>query len=188
MRRRLRAWKTYSLIDRVPSAKQKRKSRVGIRMARRLAESTRSAAKRGRLAKWSKPGASEPVLSRAEGSRFLPGPPATGAPTNRSSFVGKGDRGPHEQVFVRGAGQFVGGWPWSHTAHDQVEGAPGPSPLGTREVESRCLLRIHAGSSQPGAPGLDSETWESTNPTPPWFAQNYAPSSHNRNRKPKSDR
>jgi hypothetical protein len=105
MRRRLRAWKTYSLIDRVQSAKQRRKSRVGIRMARRLAESTKSAAKRDRPAKWSRLDAPEPVLSRAEGSRFLPGPPATGAPTNRSSFVGKGNRGPHEQVFVRGEGQ-----------------------------------------------------------------------------------
>jgi hypothetical protein len=35
------------------------------------------------------PGAPEPVLSRAEGSRFLPGSPATGVPTNRSSFVGQ---------------------------------------------------------------------------------------------------
>jgi hypothetical protein len=26
------------------------------------------------------------------------------------------------------------GWPWSHTAHYQVEGAPGPSLLGTGEV------------------------------------------------------
>jgi hypothetical protein len=32
---------------------------------------------------------------------------------------------------------LAGGWPWSYAAFYQVEGAPGPSPLGTGE-ESNC--------------------------------------------------
>jgi hypothetical protein len=51
-----------------------------------------------------------------------------------------------------------GGWPWSHTAHYQVEGAPGPSPSGTGEGESSCLLRIHAGSCQPLSQAVHSDS------------------------------
>jgi hypothetical protein len=52
----------------------------------------------------------------------------------------------------------AGGWPWSHTAHYQVEGAPGPSPLGTGEGESSRLLRIHAGSCQPLSLAVHSDS------------------------------
>jgi hypothetical protein len=36
-------------------------------------------------------------------------------------------------------GKHGGGWPWSHTSFYQVEGAPGPSPLGTGEEEPNRL-------------------------------------------------
>ena len=48
VRRRLWLWKTYFLIDRVQSAEQRRRSRAGIRLAWRLAESIKSVAKRNR--------------------------------------------------------------------------------------------------------------------------------------------
>ena len=51
-----------------------------------------------------------------------------------------------------------GEWPRFHAAHSQVEGAPGPSPLGTGEGESSCLLRIHAGSCQPLSQAVQSDS------------------------------
>jgi hypothetical protein len=54
--------------------------------------------------------------------------------------------------------QVEGGWPWFHTAHYQVEGAHGPSPLETGERGSSCLLRIHAGSCQPLSRAVPSDS------------------------------
>src|ERR1017187_9620965 len=51
-----------------------------------------------------------------------------------------------------------GGWPRSQKGFYQVEGAPGPSPLGTGEGESNRRSRIHSGSCQPLSRAVHSDS------------------------------
>jgi hypothetical protein len=62
-----------------------------------------------------------------------------------------------------------GGWPRFHTESNQVEGAPGPSPLGTGEVEELGRrLRIHSGRFQPLSRAFHSDSISTVPCIPVW--------------------